>query len=477
MKVKIHDCSWNSGIVLLFFLFYGHILFGQGPEDKPSSGGLKNLTSIKKPQCEEMLEIAQSLYNQGQYEQATLAINGICLSLDRNLGINGYELLARAYTFIGDEAQAGQTLKKLLRLKPDFQPSPTDPIEFINLFNRYRVIPAEIVLSEAQKAYDEGRLDEVLVKLRDRLQSDQVGMTKPQASYAWQLVVLSYLFMDSTEQAKSSMLQLLTVNPRFRTNQLTDPPEMVNLIRKFRTQPLFFWGGRSGLTYTTLNVFQAHGISPTNNRTITQSELNPLSQDFSFTSNFTFGITAGIPLPYRFEAVADLLYSRISYSFTGELRSVSPSPGEFSTTDFTESQSWIDMPVYLRYKFRRGALEPYTYVGLALNVLLNANMKDIRRLSVNSAIATEDKDVDILRNNLNVSALGGLGFKYNMTYASIEAEIRYMGLINNLVNTDNRYSIPELIYDFGYVDSDFGLNNFALMIGFSIPFYKPKLID
>jgi hypothetical protein len=39
---------------------------------------------------------------------------------------------------------------------------------------------------------------------------------------------------------------------------------------------------------------------------------------------------------------------------------------------------------------------------------------------------------------------------------------------------NNRYSNRELVYQFGYVDNDFRIDNFSISVGFEKSFYKPR---
>ena len=44
----------------------------------------------------------------------------------------------------------------------------------------------------------------------------------------------------------------------------------------------------------------------------------------------------------------------------------------------------------------------------------------------------------------------------------------------NNVDLDNRYANDELVYQYGHVDNDFRMDNFALSFGYTKAFYKPR---
>jgi tryptophan-rich sensory protein len=79
-----------------------------------------------------------------------------------------------------------------------------------------------------------------------------------------------------------------------------------------------------------------------------------------------------------------------------------------------------------------------------------------------------------LRKSLNVSGIIGIGSKFRIGRDFLVVEARYNRMLLNSVNLDNRYSIRELVYQFGYVDNDFRIDNFSLSVGFEKSFYKPR---
>src|SRR5690606_1268010 len=79
-----------------------------------------------------------------------------------------------------------------------------------------------------------------------------------------------------------------------------------------------------------------------------------------------------------------------------------------------------------------------------------------------------------LRNMFNVSVVAGLGAKFRLGRNFLIVEARYNRFLLNSVNKTNRYSNPELVYQFAYVDNDYRMDNFSLSVGFEKSFYKPR---
>jgi hypothetical protein len=68
----------------------------------------------------------------------------------------------------------------------------------------------------------------------------------------------------------------------------------------------------------------------------------------------------------------------------------------------------------------------------------------------------------------------GLGAKFRIERHFIFVDLRYNRFLLNSVNRQNRYYSNELIYRYGYVDSDVRIDNLMLTVGFSYGFYKPR---
>ena len=71
-----------------------------------------------------------------------------------------------------------------------------------------------------------------------------------------------------------------------------------------------------------------------------------------------------------------------------------------------------------------------------------------------------------LRNTLNYSYNAAAGFKISFAKAFWVFDFRYNGMINSIVNADNRYSNEGLQRIFRHVDNDIALNSFVISVGF-----------
>jgi outer membrane receptor for ferrienterochelin and colicins len=88
----------------------------------------------------------------------------------------------------------------------------------------------DISLNDAKKLYDKGSFKQVIKTIDPCLNS---GYTVPQKLQAYKLLALSYLEMDSIENAYNTCLSLLNTNPNFETS-FFDPPKFTEIIQSIK---------------------------------------------------------------------------------------------------------------------------------------------------------------------------------------------------------------------------------------------------
>ena len=74
---------------------------------------------------------------------------------------------------------------------------------------------------------------------------------------------------------------------------------------------------------------------------------------------------------------------------------------------------------------------------------------------------------------LAYSAIISIGLKIRLASFYLTGDIRYQCGLNNVVNKSTR-SIPEALYDYGYVVPNYRQNNITLNVGLAIPYFSPK---
>jgi hypothetical protein len=312
-------------------------------------------------------------------------------------------------------------------------------------------------LKKAQKEYDEGRLSEVPVTLEECLKE---GFTKDQKLQAYRLLILTYLFTDELELAEQNLLKLLNEDPEYTINPLLDPAEFTTLYNTYNTSAVISIGLTGGPNQTRVHLHQAYSTDNSNNKATYKPHFG-----------FQTGLSADILLKKRFQLNTGLQLVQKSYEYKNKLF-------QYTNLDLKESQLWMELPVALKYNFRyKKKLIPYLYAGASVNLFLSSIGK-LTRISDagNNDASGPNVKLGSLRNRFNYSALIGGGLKYKIGYSYLCLDLRYAYGLKNIVNTSKRYSDSNLIYFYGYLDSDISINNLFVSVGYFKSFYKPKKI-
>ncbi|MFK7797350.1 MAG: outer membrane beta-barrel protein [Aureispira sp.] len=366
-------------------------------------------------------------------------------------------------------------------------------------------------LDEAKRWYEEGNLERV--ESIETCASDPKSMSSEKRLEAFELITESYLYRNKIGAADKSFREMLRIDPLYKpdlTGESQESYDLIYLSQTFNRNPIFsmYFGG--GLNFTLVEQMQNYGVDNTSGRSDREGYLRqnvfgvnasigfelPLLYNFDLTLDATFG--------YRTYAFGDTLYMSVGstnpttqtgdQAHNNDLGTYQGNPVPYSTLTFKENQYWIDIPLMLRYNITKfEGLMPYIYAGVAANFLISADLQDVSRTTTAEPIGLRDQSVPTkqinitnnktsvandtlptMRTMVNVSFVAGAGMKFRVGRNFLYADFRYSRMFLNAVNTDNRYTNPELLYNYGHVDNDFRMDNFALTIGFIKAFYMPR---
>lgn len=92
--------------------------------------------------CVFKLQEAEKLYSQGLIEQIPELLNP-CINkgLSKEDRLQAYKLIVISYLFDDNQEEAENSMLGFLKLFPEYEVSPTDPVEFVYLFESYSNIP------------------------------------------------------------------------------------------------------------------------------------------------------------------------------------------------------------------------------------------------------------------------------------------------------------------------------------------------
>lgn len=293
------------------------------------------------------------------------------------------------------------------------------------------------------------------------------GFSREQRQRAYLLLTQTYLLLEDPISAEDSYLKILRANPEFTTDPARDPIEVVYLSKKFTAAPIFSLFAKIGPTVSIARVIHDIDLTSSQGATSEKYELRPT-------------VHAEVGADWHF-------YDR--FSLTGALN-FSATSFKFTETDkygrdieeMIERQSWLSVPLSVKYSDNVGRFRPYGFLGYSVNFLLS-DKADFNISNVEPGLSKDEESPTInfmpKRNVLNRSFFLGGGVMLKNGLDFFFAEARYAFGLSNLVNPDRLYSTSngetgEDVLPYGHIDNYFRLDNLSVSIGYVHPLYNPR---
>ncbi|MEM7108769.1 MAG: porin family protein [Bacteroidota bacterium] len=323
-------------------------------------------------------------------------------------------------------------------------------------------------LRAARTAYDEGQLQKIASIIQGCMNAEgEDGFNDDDKTAAYRLLILTYLFTDEPEKADQAMLDLLSFNPQYQINEASDPAELINLYRSFRTWPIFHYGVKGGGNLTLVEVLNTFSVQ------------NPVGMNGEYELNpgFQIGVTVEIPINERWIVNPEISISSHFTTYKNNFAQIDSINRFITQHDFQISQTNIMLPVTVQYKLPlKSKLNPYILAGGSASYALSANFNGQTDTSNESF---EGATIDLIpqREPLNFGAIVGAGIKIKAGKNQFQAELRFNYGFRNQVDESERLGNQELIFDYGYVESDFRMHSLMLSVGYLLPKYNPKKLS
>ncbi len=322
-------------------------------------------------------------------------------------------------------------------------------------------------LAQAERTYEAGRLDEIASILGNcfELEESANGFSKSEKQRAYHLLTRTYLYTDQIEEAENTLINLLSVEPEYQINYSSDPAEFVELLRKFRTTPIFSLGVVAGINITNVQVQNVFGLQ---NTSISQGT-------YGTQPGFQLGLSADIPLLKFIEFSPEVMLTQQSFTFKNAMF-------DYTELDMTELQTHLIIPLSFKALLIKGKTRPFVEAGITTSLLFSSEAEVARTFlpNIGEIVEREPQDQTIsmfdsnLRKTVNLSYFAGVGVRRKIKRAFISLSVRLGQTLENVVETKNRYSNTDLIYRYGYLDDDFLLRNLQLNFRYLYSIYKPK---
>jgi len=328
---------------------------------------------------------------------------------------------------------------------------------------RAQVSSCEETLNSARNELAQGHLYGIPALLKPCLDR---GFNKSQKIEAYWLLTRTYLLIDDPISAEDSYLKLLSLDPEYDIDEERDPVDVVYLSEKFTTTPIFILFAKTGVNLTQPNVIHNFGVDNTD----FSSESYSNKIGFNLAAGSEFNMSDNFSLGLEFQ-IAFQNYSYSNNLFNNDLQR------------FDENLTVVNVPIYFKYRFKVNKFTPFVYAGFSNDLILNsqAELELIdRELATgdenSSEFSVTGPEIGLTeqRNFYNYSVIGGIGANYRIGYNYLFVDIRYAFGLTNIVNIDNQYDNPELLYRYGYVDDYKRLSNIMISVGYIYPLYKPR---
>ena len=326
-------------------------------------------------------------------------------------------------------------------------------------------------LKNAAEKYVSGHLRDIPAVLDDCLKN---GFTAKQKENAYELMVLSYLFLDDEAAAEENLIALLTDNPDYRPSPL-DPPEYIHFFNNFRVDPVFGYALMVGPNYTLLKEVEYFTVG------------NSKLLDASSTGGLGFGgvFAFDVKIIKNVELNVNFGFSSKRFKIKEELFTSNIEGGHFNTIRSIEKQFWMDIPVTIKYGIK-STQNLYAYIqgGVGFHKLLGDKL-EVTRAIVGGRIVDgpsipilQDPNHVSLRRSEHYSLILGAGLKYKVaTGLYLVTDLKYYSGLTQLANKEvaiNERSV--LNYKYGYADNYFNQSTLSLSFGIAKMIYRPKRI-
>jgi hypothetical protein len=311
-------------------------------------------------------------------------------------------------------------------------------------------------LREAKDLYEQGLINEIPQLLSGCMES---GFTRAQRIEAYKLIILSYLFDDDQFAAEKMMDEFLRKFPEYEVMP-NDPVEFVYLLESYQTSSFYSINISFGPNFSNQRIIETYSLV---DRTHTK-----FSDQIGTGYQFLFGISRN--LWKDINGSIGVIYSKNNYS-QKEITDYNIGDGlsPFDEQSTSEYLTKIDVPLTFTYRFGRGNLNSFVRFGGMESFITSATLKPVRTQPLIEPISNEIS-INKNREKYFFSLVTGTGLEYKVPRGFIVLDIRYNIGMQNIVNTDNRFSSQRHLY----MDDDFKLNSLTVFLGYHFRIYQSK---
>lgn len=305
----------------------------------------------------------------------------------------------------------------------------------------------DALLSRAASSYNNG----AFLKVIDLTNEISDSASNAVLFQKYRLKALSELAFAQNNAAIESVEHMLELNPTYKFNPITDPDELNVLLRKLRVIPKLNLGLSLSIGSNTTYAKATKAYTVARN-----------SKSYSSQNTMIFSIDGGYNFSNRSGIGISIINAVKEYSI------------EYKVQDFrinlTERLNYIDFPISYKLKLiEANRISLYAHLGGFIGYLYQTD-NGINSLNYtdNSSKEIRSFSADKRKVSWNAGGLVGVSLQYNMRKGSVVLNCSYLNGLTNTVNAKNRYTNPQLLHDYYYLDDDIQLNNLSFGLGYII---------
>lgn len=325
-------------------------------------------------------------------------------------------------------------------------------------------------LNQAKQAFDEGHLYGIPALLADCVNKG----TKQDKKEAYELLTLTYLYIDDPLAAEQNFMKLLELDPEYRVDSTTHI-ELVHLSKEYITTPIVSWRARGGVNVSTVTSIYNNG---SNNSTLETGKY-ALSSGGSLIGSFDIHISKLV----SFSLESDLNYN--TYIFTNSFFDLNGEQNFKDDLELKEKSISYSLPISVKLTYPGNKYYPYVYAGYSPNynfiTTSDAVYKGHSDIGKETSIETKDDNLDIspIRNRFSNSVILGIGLKRRINLNYVFVDVRYKMGLSNRLNRSAQYDfdkedINKYALTYLQQDNDFRQNELNITFGYIWPKYKAR---
>ncbi|HOZ15003.1 MAG TPA: hypothetical protein PK784_09465 [Tenuifilaceae bacterium] len=327
----------------------------------------------------------------------------------------------------------------------------------VNLINAQNTSICAETLKEAERKFDEGKLDEI-PKMLETCMKD--GFTKEEKARAYKLLIQTYLFNERYQQADEVMLKFLNDFPSYSL-ATNDPKEFVNLYGTYRTKPIFKLELKGGLTFCMPTIIEQYGVSDIKTITPTYKPKIGYNLEFNYLNSLykSFDYSIGVSL-----TISNFDYSN--------------NPTDYSSVSGSFSSWHVGLPIAARYNYVFKGINLFAKLGVEPVYLVKSSVSLTRQDNIIGRQEPFTGTEDLLgsENKIDIRPLLSIGVSFKLWdgWLNVSGGIKFSTMIQ--ANDQKRYSNPTLFNKYYFVQDDLLLNQSHISVSYIRPVYKPKKI-